>query len=685
MLLVIAVSLVPAVPPAAAEESPSGQRVYFVGIPNLLWTDLDAQNTPAMWDLLGHSAAASLAVRSYPAKTCPDDAWASIGAGNRARSNYGSGAVCPLGSLIGPPLTGTDGAWYLAGENELTISNAELSYKTSPGLLADLVGCVAAIGPGGSVAAAHGDGLVDRYRKAIPDNRQEMADFNADCPATMVDPQTPVYGEDAIRQASVAEADDAVAALLNVIEPDAVLMVAGISDTEIPVNLHPIMLRGDGYDGRWLVSAATRRDGYVQLADIGPTVVTLTGEDPNGSGMTGQPMRPTSIRPGNTAATVDTGINTNLAGQQIPPLSDGFYSTLTILGLLVIAAAVVLCRRSRRPHHRPLAKILLPVALAVASLPVASLLVNALPWWQNQRPAVTLWLLMVAISLAVAVAAWWGPWRRHPLGPAGVVAGVTAIVVGVDCITGTNLQFNSLTGYSAITGARFTGMGNYAFGVFAAGTLLAVLYATSRLSGWWRAGVITVLAGTAILIDGLPGWGNDVGGVIALTPAFILAGMHASGRRLSIKKVLASLLAGAATISVIMIVDYMRPPDQQTHLGRFVGEVLNGSAVDTLFRKASAALGTVTNGPLTLLVIGACVAVPLLWHTHVVNQVLARYPVVLSAGIGILTTSLLGFAFNDSGIAVPAFTLAVAAPLLVATAARQVTLGTATPSPEPVK
>ena len=83
------------------------------------------------------------------------------------------------------------------------------------------------------------------------------------------------------------------------------------------------MLRGDGYDGRWLVSAATRRDGYVQLADIGPTVVTLTGEDPNGSGMTGQPMRPTSIRPGNTAATVDTGINTNLAGQQIPPLSTG--------------------------------------------------------------------------------------------------------------------------------------------------------------------------------------------------------------------------------------------------------------------------------------------------------------------------------------------------------------------------
>lgn len=684
MLLVIVAAMVPAVPPAAADDSVADQQVYFVGIPNLLWTDLDAQNTPALWDLLGHSAAASLAVRAYPAKTCPDDAWASIGAGNRARSNYGSGTVCPLGSLIGPPLTATDGSWYLAGENELTISNAELSYKTVPGLLADTVGCVAAIGPGGSVAAAHGDGVVDRYRKAIPEDREEMADFNVDCPVTMVDPQTPVYGEGYARRAAVAEADDAVAALMSVIEPDAVLMVAGISDAEIPVNLHPIMIRAEGYEDRWLVSAATRRDGYVQLADIGPTIVTLSGHDVSASGMTGQPMRPTSVRPGDTSATVETGIDTNLAGQQIPPLSDGFYSTVTILGLLVIAAAVVVCRRSKRPHQRPIARVLLPVALAVASLPVASLLVNALPWWQNERPAVMLWLLMVAISLVLAAVAWWGPWRRHPLGPAAAVAVVTALVVGIDCATGTSLQFNSLTGYSAITGARFTGMGNYAFGVFAAAALMAVLYVTWRLRGWWRAGLITVLACAAVLVDGLPGWGNDVGGVIALTPAFILAGLHASGRSLSVKKIVASLAAGAVTISAIMIVDYMRPPDQQTHLGRFVGEVLNGSAADTLFRKASAALATVTNGPLTLLVIGACVAVPLLWHTKVVHQIVGRYPVVLSAGIGVLTVSVLGFAFNDSGIAVPAFTLAVAAPLFVATAARHVTLPDVS-SPESVE
>ncbi|GAA4894573.1 phosphoglycerate mutase [Stackebrandtia albiflava] len=672
LLVAVVVSLGLPVP-AWADEG-GAAPVYFVGIPNLLWTDLDERETPAMWGLLGESAAASLAVRSYGAKSCPDDAWASIGAGNRARSNYGSGLACPLGSLIGPPLTTSDGAWQLAGETQLTASNRELAYKTKPGLLADLVGCVAAIGPGASVAAAHPDGVVDRYRKAIPELPEEMTQFGEGCPVVLVDPQAPVYGEGAERAASAAAADAAVADLLSVLPPDAVVMVAGISDASMPVNLHPLMLRADGYADRWLTSAATRRDGYVQLADIGPTIVTLTGGEVAGSGMTGQPMRPTESRPGGVSDTVTWGITTNLAGQQIPPLSDGFYSTLTILGLLVIAAAIVLCRRGTRSRRGGrLAAVLLPITLAVASLPVASLLVNALPWWRAERPAITLWAVMVGICLVLAAVAWLGPWRRHPLGPPTVIAAVTAVVIGVDCATGASLQFNSLTGYSAITGARFTGMGNYAFGVFAAGAVMAALYASWRLRGAWRVAVIAAVGVAAVLVDGLPGFGNDVGGVIALTPAFILAGLHAMGRRLSVKKILASLLIGGLTISAIMVMDYLRPPEQRTHLGRFVGEVLNGAAVDTLMRKASAALGTITAGPLTLLVIGACVALPLIWRTGVVEQVVARYPVVLSVGIGVATVSVLGFAFNDSGIAVPAFTLAVAAPLLVATAARHVT------------
>lgn len=667
LAVILAVTMVGA-GPVSGQDPPRGQ-VVVVGIPGLLWTDLDPADTPHLWKLLGDSGAASMAVRAATTKTCPDDAWVSIGAGNRGKSNYPQGTICPLGSLIGPPLRHSDNTWWMSGQTQLDDANSSLNYRTTPGLVADLVDCAAAIGPGAAVAAAHPDGRVDRYATDLPSSAKKLAAFTRDCPAVFIDPQTPVYGQPGSppRLAAMADTDKAIGAITALLDSDTALLVAGISDATIPANLHPAMLRAPGHANTWLESAATRRTGYVQLADIGPTVVTLTGNSVIESQMAGQPLKPADSRVGNTAGTVATGINANLAGRQIPPLSDGFYATLTVLGLIVVAAAVIWCRRLSLVRGERLSAVLVTVALMVASLPVASLLVNAVPWWRGANPAANLWGLMIGISVALGAVAAWGPWRRHPLGPPAVVATVTAVVIGFDCVTGTHLQFNSLSGYSAITGARFTGMGNYAFGVFAGSAIIAALYLTVRLCGWHKIAALATIATTLVLIDGFPSWGNDVGGVIALTPAFILAGLHAAGRRLSIKKIAVSVVTGVVAIAVLMTVDYLRPADRQTHLGRFVGELLHGSAGATVMRKAWAALQTVTAGPLTLLVVAACVAVPLLWHNRLVHSVVARHPVVLSAGIGVAATSILGFAFNDSGIAVPAFTLAVAAPLFLAT------------------
>ena len=670
ILVVVAAVMACLVPGTAVAETGETDRVTVVGISGLLWTDLDPEVTPHLWTMIGQSGAASMAVRAAGVKTCPDDAWVSIGAGNRGRSNFPTGQVCPLGSLIGPPVKHADGTWWMAGQTLLDASNSQMSYRTTPGLMADLVGCAAAIGPGAAVAAAHPDGHVDFYRDNLPANADDAAGFAADCQVTVIDPQTPLYGLDGSldRRAAAEAADTAVGRILDLFG-DTTILLAGISDATVPANLHPALLRSDEYARTWLTSPATRRPGYVQLADVGPTVVALAGGDVETSAMTGEPIKIAEPRGGGTNTVVTTGVNANLRGQQIPPMSDGFYATLTVLGLVMVATALVLGRRRDPYRTNRFGVVLVPIALTFASIPVASLLVNAAPWWKTGNPAVTLWMVMVGVAVALGLVAALGPWRRHPLGPPAVVAVVTTVVLAVDTITGTRLQFNSLSGYSAITGARFTGMGNYAFGVFAGAAIITGLYLTVRLRGWARTGIITAIAAAAVLIDGFPSWGNDVGGVIALTPAFILAGFHAAGKRLSIRRILVAVVAGAVAISTLMVVDYLRPPDQRTHLGRFVAEILDGSATDTLMRKAFAALQTVTAGPLTLLVIAACVAVPLLWRTRLVRSILAHFPVMLSAGIGVTCVCLLGFAFNDSGIAVPAFTLAVVVPLFVATAA----------------
>ena len=84
-------------------------------------------------------------------------------------------------------------------------------------------------------------------------------------------------------------------------------------------------------------------------------------------------------------------------------------------------------------------------------------------------------LLLAAVALA-------GPWRRSPLGPLAVVTGVTAAVLGGDLLTGTTLQLNSVMGYTAVVGARYYGLGNIPFALFATSVLLLAAMIAHRLT-----------------------------------------------------------------------------------------------------------------------------------------------------------------------------------------------------------
>ena len=90
LLAVLAVLLtavpVPAPPAAAAPaEGASADRVVVVGVPGLVWDDVDPQATPALWALAEGSPIGAVSVRAARATSCVLDGWATLGAGNRAR------------------------------------------------------------------------------------------------------------------------------------------------------------------------------------------------------------------------------------------------------------------------------------------------------------------------------------------------------------------------------------------------------------------------------------------------------------------------------------------------------------------------------------------------------------------------------------------------------------------------
>jgi hypothetical protein len=138
------------------------------------------------------------------------------------------------------------------------------------------------------------------------------------------------------------------------------------------------------------------------------------------------------------------------------------------------------------------------------------------------------------------------------------------------------------------------------------------------------------------------------------------------------------------TVTVLALLDHARPVESQTHLGRFVGQLLDGTAWTVVTRKADANLQVLTHSslalmlPLTALVLWWLFRRPggpgrsLFEHT-------SWLPAVL---VGLLVTAILGSVVNDSGIAVFAAVAIVGLPLLIAALADEVALPVVEPAQE---
>ncbi|MEV4090323.1 hypothetical protein AB0J43_59655, partial [Nonomuraea fuscirosea] len=74
-----------------ASRSEAGGRVAFIGVPGLLWDDIDARDTPRLWELAGQSGLGSLSVKAVGTVTCPYDGWLSVSAGVRSAVGHRCG------------------------------------------------------------------------------------------------------------------------------------------------------------------------------------------------------------------------------------------------------------------------------------------------------------------------------------------------------------------------------------------------------------------------------------------------------------------------------------------------------------------------------------------------------------------------------------------------------------------
>ena len=647
--------------------------VVLIGVGGLRWSDIDAQETPTLWGLVGQGSVGSISVRTVKPVTCPIDAWLTLSAGQRALgspSSPPSGGTTPAASTGDdascPPLPAVRGTTVGRWQYFKRLQGQEISSYGEPGVLGDglrKVGvCGLAVGPGAAVALADTAGQVSEYARDVAD-----ADLAA-CPVAVIDGgDLPAAGID--RLTTLHNLDTEIATVVDELPPDAELLIAGIADSP---NVKPglqvaIQLDPDSSLRAWLTSNSTRRTGLIQLTDLTATLLARVGAPV--TDVDGASVLRGDERRIDTQRTIDNRLDLSVLTEEAPRIAHWLAAAYAAAQVLVYGGVGWSARRRSLRKLIPALtmrnrRIVIATAVGAAATPVATYLATLTSWWTSPIPGLALLFALIAIITVVTFAAWRQPTkqlRAEIWAPALTVSALTFGVLTIDALLGTPLQLGSLLVSGPVNGGRFFGFNNTTFAVYVASALVlsGCLAEIARRQGrpQLAIAIVAVIGLVAILIEGWPSFGADFGGVVSMVPGFAVLGMELAGVRITLKRLAVIGLAGFLLAATIAVLDWLRPTESQTHLGRFVQRVVNGDATDIVLRKASGALDTVTNpaGAVVLLASAIAIAVVLQvkrFEVPALTTVYQRWQTSRPMLHSVALVAVLGSVTNDSGVVV---------------------------------
>lgn len=664
--------------------------VVVIGTGGIGWEDVDEESTPNLWGLLRDGSSAALSVRSVAATACPVDGWLGLSAGSRAAAPRPGTAADPADRACpGPPSVVDD---RVAEWDQYVAEAGRHRFDTRLGTLAtqarDGDVCVRSVGRYAAAGAALPDGTVERWSDFDPEDL--LVALNA-CPVTLVDvgavrdPADTAPGEfvSGSRAEQVREVDQRIGAVIEAGPNGADFVVASLADDGRTERLRLVVARGPAFGPGTLLSGSTRQAGLAQAPDLTATVLSLVGlEVPDtvqGSALTTESAPDNSERRARDRLRALRDLDE--ASHDVHGLVEPFFQVFAY-GQLVVYLLVLLVWKGRLGSDETRTTVLGRVrtlSVAAAAVPVSTFLANLVPWWRFPVEMLAVVATVAGFVVIIAGLALRGPWARWTLGPLAFVSAVTMLVLAVDVVTGSRLQLSSLMGLQPVVGGRFYGLGNPAFALFATAAILLATALSSWLvrRGQRRAAAIAVgvVGVVAIVVDGAPFWGADGGGPPALIPAFASLTVAVLGLRLGVRRWVA--VAGGVVVLFLTVsfLDWLREPGSRSHLGRFMQAMIDGTADDIVVRKAEQNLQLLRDtAPLSLLVPVALVALavvlvrPSSWGSRALQRTAEVAPTLRAGLVALLVCLSIGFAINDSGVAIPAVGATLAVPLVVSLA-----------------
>ena len=683
--------------PAAA--APECSRVVMFALPGITWADVKSVEPPALLEAARAGGVGSISVRVAGPRTSYASGFATMGAGSRLQGDDELGLE--ITKLARPPFVRA----RVRGLQTMRDRATRAGYGASPGALGHALSTPVAV-VGDSRLFLTPSTLFQQWALLGGMDESGTVDLAAFGHLFLeVDPAAAFFGERSDPEKSaraleaalarpcgltiVAEGDLIRADQWSMLMPESraeyvrsallasdrlvavarqnldrssdLLLIASPTSPAAASEAHlgVAVAEGPGYPaGSTLRSASTRRNGVVALPDVAPTILDHLGIAAP-AGMTGRPWFGVAAGEHWIASAIESDREAAFVDAVTGIAARGF---ITLQTLIYLAAAVTVLR-DRRMEGAP-ARLLLMGALAVVAFPLSTYVMGMLSG--DALGSVRFVALLAALDVALVAAVTFS--LRRPLDRLLALTAVTALLLIIDLLTGARLQINTIFGYSPIVGGRFAGVGNMAFAVLGASALAAAALLVHRLNRTRTSLIVAAaLLVVVIAVDGAPVWGSDVGGVIALVPAYGVGLLLLAGVRPNLRTVGGLALAAVAVLAIFLVFDLARPEESRTHLARLFERVAEqGPAVlaQTIERKAAANLRLLTSSIWALSVPPAagCLAVLLLSPRATWAALRDRVP-ALSAGLSAaLLLGVLGFAVNDSGIAIPSMVLAFFVP-----------------------
>jgi hypothetical protein len=713
---------------AGAASSPSERiadehvdRVLIVAVPGLTWQDVADHDLPNLRALLADSGVANMAVRVERLATTPGDGYATLGAGTRSygpsteaaesfESNESIGistaleeyrrrtGVTPSAAEVVVPgiaviedrnssgiFEGTPGrladALTAAGFDTGVVANADLqpgdtarvvhreaalALMTSDGQVAcgsvgekllrpDDRGAFGYVYATEAVVAAYEACRTDRSVVLVEasDLRRERA-----YSALVATSQRNQRWSDAL-----VRTDALVGALLAATDTsDAVVVVAPVS----PESQRRLMVLGvhvAGLEPGLLVSASTRQDGYVTLADVAPTIADLVDVEFDVDEIEGR-----SVTRARTGGTADDRLEWLVDGEAAARFRDRIQAP--VVGAFITLASIfsiLVALRFVRPGWRAIPKRwLFSFAATILAIPSLTYLVALLPMHDYGGGVYAI----VVFGGAAACGAVLGGFHRRWLVPVAVpMVGLLVVVSTSVVLLDSRLQLSTVFGDSPIIAGRFSGINNVTFSQI---MVAAILLGAMLVHGLPRARALPAMIAlffVVLAIDVAPMWGADVGGILGGLPALALAAVLLAGWRIRWTTVLLAALGAFAVVIGLGFLDLARDVSDRTHLGRLFERVQSDgiSGLSTMVnRKVDQNLRTLTGSIWRYILLPVLASAAMLAWTRPRPLVVLRdrFDPIDRVLMAVAIAGVLGYALNDSGIAIPGTMLAILAPVV---------------------